>query len=586
MKKKLLSLALMLLGSAMTTSISAQVIIDQKFDDFTEGSEATPATTDITGYSGKLYKTIGWNGKSVYEAGGMLFVKDGGYLLTERFTKLTSTSTVKVTFDMKSPASYGGAVTVNFNYAYSGDQTIMVEDNQWHTVSVIINNASSTKQVKFTPFLAAEGLLIDNVKVEAGAFLQAPEAKQPKKASKTEFTAEWGKVTGATAYLLDVYTKSGDAKSYLFKDSTVTTTSQAVTSLDAAKTYYYVVRAKADTVVSEYSNEIEVVEVFDKVDAPVATEATNVSASGFTANWNAAENATKYEVYVNRVEVLSADKEVNVLAEDFSKVTEGTLSSPEFVSSRSLDKYTNLPGWSNNYTACIANGYMGIAPLGSSGYITTPTIDLSQNGGAFCVKMKMAEYNYGKLSGGTKFELRLYNGETLKETKTVTIENDESKVYTFDFTSGGTADSYLEFYYKNSDSTAINKNKLLIDDITVSQQLKKGDKLVSVAAQKEVGNTTSEKFDLELSNDVSYTYCVIAYAPAVVDGELDYVSSEVSNVITVKYSTDGISQATAGKGEATVVSRMNAAGQMISAPQKGINILKLSDGSTVKVLVK
>lgn len=48
----------------------------------------------------------------------------------------------------------------------------------------------------------------------------------------------------------------------------------------------------------------------------------------------------------------------------------------------------------------------------------------------------------------------------------------------------------------------------------------------------------------------------------------------------------GIVDAAQATGETVEVARYNAAGQRISAPQKGLNIVKLADGRTLKVIVK
>ena len=48
--------------------------------------------------------------------------------------------------------------------------------------------------------------------------------------------------------------------------------------------------------------------------------------------------------------------------------------------------------------------------------------------------------------------------------------------------------------------------------------------------------------------------------------------------------TDGTAGIDNLHGEATVVSRYDTLGRRINAPQKGINIVKLSDGRTVKVV--
>lgn len=532
MKKNLLSFALSLLCIIVCGNAQAQVLIDENFDSFTEGSEETPATTDISGYSGKLYKTISWNGKYVYEAGSKLLVKDGGNLITKRLDKLSSTSAVKVTFDAKSPASYGGAVIVNYNYTYSGDQTLTMEDSEWHTFSIILENASSTKQIKFTPYLASDGILIDNVKVEAGTFIKAPEAYQPKTVSTNSFTATWSKVSGATAYLLDVYTKAGDDKNYLVQDKEVATTSEEVTGLEEGKDYFFTVRAKKDDAVSDYSNEIRVVEVFNYVLPPKGLPATDVTKDGFTANWEAAEHAVKYDILLTRIEKLAEAKEINVIDEKFDKVTDGTLQNPEFTSTTSLDKYTSTPGWIADRMECLAAGYMGISPFGQSGSIYTPSVDLSANEGAFKVKINMAELNYGQPSSGTPVEVRLYDkNDNTVETKSVTL-GEGFKDYTFDFTKGSD-ECYLEIYYKNLEDETKKSNKLFIDYITVSQQLSAGDSYSTLVENRELGNVTSTKFDVTLSENVSYQYSLVSYAYTVIDNELDYVESGMSDPITV-----------------------------------------------------
>lgn len=524
----LLAFALFLCGG-----IQAQTLIDEHFDAFTEGSEESPAATDISGYSGKLFKQIGWSGKYVYEAGGKLLIKDGGNLITARLTELgDETSSIKVTFDAKSPASYGGVLKVNYNYAYSGDQTFTMEDSEWHTFSLILESASKTKAIKFSPFLASDGILIDNVKIEAGKFVKSPVAYQPETVSKTSFTATWSAVAGATGYQFDVYTKNGEEKTYLINSEEVAGTSREVSGLAEGQQYYFVVRAKNGDAVSENSNEIGVVEVFKAVLPPKGLAATDVTKTGFTANWEAAENAVKYDIYLTRTETLSASKEVNIIDEGFDKVKVGTTDSPEFNSSAVLDDFTSTPGWASDRQQCLAAGYMGIAPYGNSGSIWTPNVNLSANGGKFTVKMNMAELNYGIPSSGTPVEVRLYNAdEILQETQSATME-EGFKEYTFSFTKGS-ADCYLEIYYKNLEDEAKKSNKLFIDYIKVAQTLAAGDSYSSLMEQREVGNVTSAKFEVPMSKDVSYSYSLVSYAYAVYDHELSYVNSGMSDPITV-----------------------------------------------------
>ena len=68
---------------------------------------------------------------------------------------------------------------------------------------------------------------------------------------------------------------------------------------------------------------------------------------------------------------------------------------------------------------------------------------------------------------------------------------------------------------------------------------------------------------------------------------IDANTGTVINVARAKIvSTDGINGVTASDANASEVVRYNAAGQVITAPAKGLNIIRMSDGTIKKVMVK
>lgn len=519
------------------------VLLDEKFDAFTEGTVDAPATEDIStpSYTGKLATTLsGWKGSKIYEAGGALLIGDGGNIETARLSGYSYGKTIKITLDVKSRASYGGIVTVSMGSTYSSyinQQTELADDN-WHTITIYSASASSTYGLKISPLLIFEGILIDNIKVEMSDKFVAPTtAKQPEDATATSFTAKWDRISGATAYLLDVYTKADGTgeKEYLLKDDEVTTTSKRVEGLEEGKTYYYTVRTKKGENISDYSNEIEVVEVISIVDAPKATAATNVTANGFTANWEAVAKAAKYDVLLFKTETMAETTEKRILDEDFSGVTLGSLEYVEIAnkSQEYLDAYTAVPGW-YGVAHCFAKGYMGIYPYGSPGSITTPALDLTANNGAGKLTINMAECAYGTYYAGAEITINLYNGneETAAETKTVTLE-EGFKEYTVEFTKG-TAESYIEIVYGGS-------NKMFIDYMHVTTTLNAGDKYTSLVETREVeGDKTSTDFSVTLDENTSYSYQVTAYVRTVVNGEIDLLGSAASNAVEVKLTPSGI----------------------------------------------
>jgi len=121
-----------------------------------------------------------------------------------------------------------------------------------------------------------------------------PTATAATSISATGFTANWGSVTGATTgYYLDVATDSGFtsfATGYNNKYVGDVITC-AVTGLASGTPYFYRVRSYNSGGASNSSNTITALTL---PGAATTTAATSVTATGFTANWNAVTGATGY----------------------------------------------------------------------------------------------------------------------------------------------------------------------------------------------------------------------------------------------------------------------------------------------------
>lgn len=145
------------------------------------------------------------------------------------------------------------------------------------------------------------------ITVDTGV-LDAPLARSATNITTTSFTARWNSSATATTYLLDVSAASDFSTfitDYNGKD-VGNVTSCNVTSLSSSTIYYYRVRASNSGGTSANSNTITVTTLLA---APVAIAATNITTSGFTANWNASTGATNYWVDVSTTDDFS-----NVLA--------------------------------------------------------------------------------------------------------------------------------------------------------------------------------------------------------------------------------------------------------------------------------
>ena len=126
--------------------------------------------------------------------------------------------------------------------------------------------------------------------------LVAPVALAATGITSSSFTANWQAISGATKYLLDVSTSSNFSTfvtGYNNRDVGNVLTF-GITGLNASTIYYYRVRANNSSSTSPSSNVIQVTTLVAGLSAPTALPATNITTSGFTANWQTISGATKY----------------------------------------------------------------------------------------------------------------------------------------------------------------------------------------------------------------------------------------------------------------------------------------------------
>lgn len=372
----------------------------------------------------------------------------------------------------------------------------------------------------------------------------------------------------------------GYTSDYNYYDTTegLGETRYTFTGLEPEEEYYYAVRSHY---VRQFSRQI----IYHAlgVSAPEAKAASDIDSRGsFTANWNAAPKATGYTV--NLYGIMQAEEDTEdfvLLEEDFSKV-DGSVTSatdwsqPDYLDNydrESLDAYTHQPGWTGTGNT-IAQGMLGCE---YSGYYITDIVT-------------------PEIYVGNDEEVRIYlkaygeAGDYL-----ILMVNGQEYNIPFGTTADGTGLIDNTYILPVSSETirpelyTLNYGAFMIDEIRFMQTLKKGDMVrTAVTSASTDGETTSYTF----TNLADYGYGIYGYnVVSSFELEGESTTSAPSALVTVDLET-GESEVTTGIEDATqgeavsVVARYSLDGRLLTAPQRGVNILKMSDGTTRKVVVK
>ena len=188
------------------------------------------------------------------------------------------------------------------------------------------------------------------------------------------------------------------------KQSSVYSATEVIASGNLDPTKIYMVK-----IYNDYSHlyEIGFKTPISTIDAPVATAATEVAATGFIANWNPVEGANSYTL-----RVMPKPDYIQLITENF---TNCTASGSQDVGSK-LDDYLDNPGWTGSklYTAV---GGIRMGTGSATGTLTSPALDLSQSGGKVSIKLKVKTFN-----NDTNCDLKISCGDA---TATITVPSNE-----------------------------------------------------------------------------------------------------------------------------------------------------------------
>lgn len=590
-----------------------------------------------------------WYGHKIYQAGGALAMQtlsmDQSILNTPR---MDYSGSVRITFLTRALTSRwldeeGEPMEDNSAHLIVGisdEQGRKIETNQttsnladlqmyadmgWSEVTIEFDNYSAYNGVSVV-FAGTRTLLLDDIKITSSIedFIAAPYVTGVTDITETSFTIHWEKVRKSYNYYVWLYTYEGKdpetgediyqiafpkelidqinatpdmtIEDYIESQGGIDSPylrydmvnrhgdlSYTFKDLDPTKDYYFAVMSHNVFTFSEKK-----LQKVDKLPTPEALAASDFTHSSFKANWTKVTKADNYDVALYGVDVVNEDNdEYELLNENFDKTSEYSdamftdMATP-CTSTMTIDDFTSTPGWTLNGPLALEtpdgemplcyllDGYFG---CGMNLTLSTPELYIA-NSDKVRVKMHFICEN-----ADAPIVIQFAGGLYMSN-----LDGNSDAVADIELPTNGLEKSKFEIACSDPEGLP-----LYIDYITITQSLKKGDMIYTSLNTTQVpAGETSVVFD----NLDQYDYNVLAYS--VTATKLDGRTSEPSKYAYVDMEKMGEYDPTTGisevekttEGDVREVARYSVDGTLLNKPAKGLNIIRYSDGTTKKVIIK
>ena len=500
-------------------------IFTEDFSAFTEGSAEAPAEAELSTTDEKIpvefTHNIAWYGRGIHQAGGACAImnyEDYTWGTTRGWiqTPYTDVRLDEGRFTLRFKARVTGgnendSILLYLYDKYSSnyyERKVAYITDEWQVVEVPFQHSSYGNHLAYVQMNSYNhAWLIDDVEFVQDVYgINVPRPSTPSDVTYEGFTAHWDAVWSATTYLVSVYSYADEAhtqREYLIEDAQTTATEYKVEGTEKGKEYYFTVKACNEKYTSDESDERRVYVPIYSMETPETAEPTDVSETGYTAQWLPVERAMGYAVRHYLRHTALEDEMYNLVHEDLETITDGTLDWPAYFYDENLDKYSKMPGWKVNM-GCTITGMIGIDNYFKDyeeGKITSPEFDLARNEGRYSVELKVYAVNAGDI-----VYVDSYSGESTEHQEYEMTTTGEHS-FVVDFANGAEA-TYFTITFSGTD-------KMFIDDIIVKQMLKAGESYTSTLQSFELEgyDATSYTFtDLEGGATNEYLYAVAAWS--------------------------------------------------------------------------
>ncbi len=587
-----------------------------------------------------------WYGHKVYEAGGALAMQslsmDQCILNTPR---MDYSGSVRLTFLTKALKSEWKDEEGKLMEDYSAHLIVGISDEQgrkidvnatsnladlqmyadmgWMEVTVEFDNYSAYNGVSIV-FAGTRSLLLDDIKVSVSndEFIAVPYVTGVSDVTEDSFTIHWEKVRKSYNYYVWLYTdggvdpETGEQKYDIVfpkqlmdqinatPDYTVEDYVEAMgginspylkydivnrhgdlsytfTDLDPEKDYYFAVMSHN---VSMFSDKKLIKQ--SVLGCPELYAATNFTNNSFTANWSKITKADFYEVNLSGVEVVEESNDsYEIFKEDFEKTS--SLSNAEDFndatpcsSTMTLDDMATTKGWEINGPLALEIPDMGDMPLcymldgwfgpGMNMTLSTPSVYVG-NCEYVDITMRLQCANES-----APIVLQFAGGMYMADMGGMNEAIAELRLPTY-----GLEETRLDIACMDPEGLP-----LFIDYISMTQPLEKGDIIYHPLSTSQV---SAENISFAFENLDETPFDVYAYSVAA--GKYDGRRSASSEKVLIDfrnqspYSVTSIIKAKISN-EIVEVARFSLDGSKLNGPTQGVNIIRYSDGSTRKVVVK